>query len=75
MHVGYGIDNPRGVDLAATQIRRNQTYFATLLHDWSEAVQIGLEIDYRRTDYTEFTPGVFLDADSLVLGTRFLWRF
>ncbi len=75
VHVGYGIDAPNKNDLAPTQIRRNQTYFANFVWDLSKAVQLGLEVDYRKTDYTEFQPNVFLDSDAAIVATRFLWRF
>jgi hypothetical protein len=75
LHVGYGIDDPRDGDLATTQIRRNETYFANLVWDLSKAVQLGLEIDYRKTDYTRFQPNAFLDSDAVIIATRFLWRF
>lgn len=39
------------------------------------ATQLGLEVDYRKTDYTEFQPNVFLDSDAVTIATRFLWRF
>ncbi len=75
IHVGYGIDNPRAGDLAPTQIRRNQTYFMNWVWDVSKAVQLGLEVDYRQTDYTQFAPNAFLDSDAVVVATRFLWKF
>ncbi|MAT72376.1 MAG: hypothetical protein CMJ58_22970 [Planctomycetaceae bacterium] len=75
VHVGYGIDAPNQNDLAATQIRRNQTYFVNWVWDLSKAVQLGLEVDYRKTNYTEFQPNVFLDNDAVTIATRFLWRF
>lgn len=75
VHCGYGIDNPRDSDLADTQIRRNQTYFCNLVWDLSKVVQLGLQIDYRKTDYTEFEPDAFLDSDAVIIASRFLWRF
>lgn len=75
LHLGYGLDDPRDSDLAVTQIRRNRTFFSTLIWDCSKSVQISLEVDFRRTDYTQFQPNAFLDADSVVIGTRFLWRY
>lgn len=75
LHVGYGIDDPNDKDLAPTQIRRNQTYFANFVWDLSKVVQLGLEVDYRKTDYTQFLPNAFLDSDAVIVATRFLWRF
>ena len=75
VHVGYGIDDPRDGDLAATQIRRNQSYFVNLVWDLSKTVQLGLEVDYRKTDYTQFLPNAFLDSDAVIVACRFLWRF
>lgn len=75
VHVGYGIDDPQDSDLAPTQILRNQTYFCNFVWDLSKAVQLGLQVDYRKTDYTQFQPNAFLDADGVIIGSRFLWRF
>lgn len=75
VHVGYGIDDPRDSDLAPTQIRRNQTYFCNFVWDLSKAVQLSLEVDYRKTDYTQFQPNAFLDSDAVIVASRFLWRF
>jgi hypothetical protein len=41
----------------------------------SKAVQLGLQVDYRKTDYTQFQPNALLDADGVIIGSRFLWRF
>jgi hypothetical protein len=71
LHCGYGIDNPVASDLAAGQIASNQTFFNTLLWDLSKTVQIGLEVDYRKTNYVS----PLLDADGVLVMTQFLWRF
>jgi hypothetical protein len=71
LHCGYGIDNPVASDLADGQIACNQTFFNTLLWDLSKTFQIGLEVDYRKTDY--ISP--LKDADGLLVMTQFLWRF
>lgn len=70
LHAGYGIDAPVRRDLAASQVARNQTYFANLVFDASKAVQVSFEVDYRKTDYTAFR-----DADGVVFVSQFLWRF
>jgi hypothetical protein len=75
VHLGYGIDASRDGDLAPTQIRRNQTYFVNFVWDLSRAVQLGLEVDYRETDYTQFLPNAFLDSDAVIIASRLLWRF
>jgi hypothetical protein len=75
LHCGYGIDQPDADELAVTQIVRNQTYFANFVYDVNKNVQLGLEIDYRLTDFTEFQPNVFLDAEGAIIATRFLWKF
>ena len=75
VHVGYGIDQPQESDLAPSQIRSNQTYFMNWVWDLSKAVQLGLEVDYRETEYTEFAPNTFLDSDAVVIATRFLWKY
>jgi hypothetical protein len=75
VHVGYGVDDPRDADLAITQIRRNQTVFTNLVWDLSTAVQLRLQVDYGKTEYTQFLPNAFLDSDAVVIASRFLWRF
>lgn len=75
VHVGYGADNPRASDLAPTQIRRNQTYFVNFVWDVTRSVQLGLELDYRKTDFFQFAPNAFLDNEGFILGNRFLMKF
>ncbi len=75
VHSGYGIDNPLDRDLAVTQINRNETYFVNFVYDFSPTVQLGLEVDYRRTDYTQFQQDALLDSDALIVASRFLWSF
>ncbi len=57
LHCGYGIDDPFNIDLAAGQITSNQTFFNTLLWDFSKTFQVGLEFDYRKTDYCSALAG------------------
>ena len=71
LHCGYGIDNPVASDLAPGQIASNQTFFSTVLWDLSKTFQIGLEADYRKTNYI----APLKDADGVVVMTQFLWRF
>ena len=75
IHAGYGIDDPRDSDLAPTQIRRNQTYYANCIWDLSKVVQLGLQVDYRMTDYTRFLPNAFRDSEALIVATQFRWKF
>jgi hypothetical protein len=70
LHGGYGIDAPLRQDLAATQIARNQTYFANLVWDAAKGFQISGQVEYRKTDYVTFR-----SADGVVFTTQFLWRF
>lgn len=74
-HAGYGIDDPRDSDLAPIQMLRNESFYATLIWDISKSLQLGLEIDYRKTSYTKFLPNAFLDADAVVFGSKLQWRF
>jgi hypothetical protein len=71
LHCGYGIDDPLENDLAAGQIASNQTFFNTLYYDFSKSYQIGVEVDYRKTNYV--APA--LDANGFLFMTQFLWRF
>ena len=61
--VGYGIDDPRDVDLAADQRSRNQVYFATFLWDVTDSFQVGLEYSRWETDYV--APSVNNQADAV----------
>jgi hypothetical protein len=70
LHAGYGIDAPIVRDLAATQIERNQSYFANLVWDASKAFQVSFQVDYRKTDYRALR-----NADGVVVLSQFLWRF
>lgn len=70
VHAGYGVDAPVAGDLAASQIRRNQTYYASAFWDVTKTVQVSCEVDYRRTDYVSFR-----SADGVTFLTQFLWRF
>lgn len=74
-HVGYGVDDPRDRQLTATQIRRNQTFFTNFVWDLSKSLQLGFEVDYRKTDFTQFQPNALLDSDAVIAATRLLWRF
>lgn len=71
LHCGYGIDDPINDDLASGQVASNQTFFNTLLWDLSKTVQIGLEVDHRRTNYV----APLKDSDAILVMTQFLWRF
>ena len=41
------------------------------MYDFSKTVQIGFEVDYRKTNYTS----PLLDSDAVLFMTQFLWRF
>jgi hypothetical protein len=75
IHAGFGVDDPRDSDLAVTQIRRNQTCFCNFVWDLSKVVQLGLQVDYRKTDFTQFQPNALPDSDAVIIASRFLWRF
>jgi hypothetical protein len=70
LHGGYGIDAPTRGDLTATQFARNQTYYANLVWDASQTVQVSFEVDYRKTDYIAFP-----NAEGVVFMTQMLWKF
>lgn len=71
IHCGYGIDNPYAKDLAPGQIASNQTFFNTVMWDVNKTIQVGFEVDYRKTNY--ISP--LNDVDGLLFMTQFLWRF
>lgn len=52
--VGYGIDQPTLADLFGlvdVMRSRNEVYYATVLWDVTSRFNVGLEVDYRATDY------------------------
>lgn len=69
-HTGYGIDAPIVRDLAPSQFARNQTFFNTVVWDVNRNFQIGLEVDYRMTDYIKY-----LNASGVNFMTQFLCKF
>lgn len=71
VHCGYGIDNPSDSDLADGQITSNQTSFNALVWDLNNSVQVGLEVDYRKTQYVS----PLKDAEAVLVMTQFQWRF
>jgi hypothetical protein len=71
VHAGYGLDDPDDQDVALIQIPHNQTAFATLYWELSKILQLGVEVEYRKTDF--FQP--LLSADGLIFMSQMLWRF
>ena len=51
-HIGYGVDDPLGGDLAPGQPVRNDTFFANLIWDVSKYFRVAEEFTYRKTAYT-----------------------
>ncbi len=49
--VGYGIDAPLEEDLAPFNRARNEYYFGAVFYDVTRFLNIGAEVDYRRTAY------------------------
>lgn len=70
VHLGYGLEVPDGETLGPKGISRNETYYTTMVWDVSERFQIGLEADYRQTDYVTLAGG-----QGAVLISQLLWRF
>jgi hypothetical protein len=71
LHGGYGIDDPNDDDLAILQIPKNQTGYGVLYWEVSRILQLGLEVEYRKTNF--FPP--LLTADGMIFMTQFLFRF
>jgi hypothetical protein len=69
-HVGYGIDDPLDNDLSPGAPVRNETYFANLIWDPTKHLRIGVELTYRRTEYT-----VFRNNDGLGFQTQVQLKF
>jgi len=75
VHLGYGIDDPSDSDLSNTQRRRNETLFTHFAWDVTPRLLFGIQVDYRKTTYTQFLPNAFLDGESFLIGTRVRWSF
>jgi len=43
--------------------------------DLSKVMQRALEVDYRKTDYTQILPNAFFEIDDVLMATRILWWF
>lgn len=69
-HVGYGIDDPIDRDLNPLQITRNDTYFANLIWNVNNHIQVGCEAAYRKTAYV-----TFLNNEGFGFMTQFQWKF
>lgn len=71
---GYGIDHPLFEDMLPTSrtVRtRNECYYATLFWNITERFDVGLEVDYRATDYMNLPtfdlPGMRLIEDNYAM--------
>jgi hypothetical protein len=69
-HVGYGIDDPLDSDLSPGAPVRNETYFANLIWDPTKHFRFGVELTYRRTEYT-----LFRNNDGLGFQTQVQLKF
>jgi hypothetical protein len=52
VHAGYGIDDPLDGDLNPGSPVRNETYFTNLIWDPTKHIRVGVQANYRRTEYT-----------------------
>ena len=69
-HFGYGIDDPRDVDVHPTGRIKNETYFANAIWDVNSTFRIGTELAWRETAYS-----VLPDNDGVGFHTQFQWSF
>jgi len=69
-HVGYGIDDPRDVDMGPIGPIRNETCYVTTIWDVTKAFRIGFQASYLRTTYA-----VPSDVEGFIFHTQFLWKF
>ena len=68
MSLGYGLDDPvnddvEGIDLNDRQFTKSETYFLNTWYSLTNAVKVGLEIQYKETER-------FSDTNN---GMRFTW--
>ncbi|MFV1966557.1 MAG: hypothetical protein ACC628_14120 [Pirellulaceae bacterium] len=69
-HLGYGVDDPRNADVAATGRIRNETYFANLIWDVNSTFRIAAEATWRDTTYNTLR-----DNEGAGFHTQFQWAF
>ncbi len=70
-HFGYGTDDPIDDTLSAGQPTRNQLFFANILCDVTENLEVGFELSHWETSYTAPVP----DNDAVVYHTRVRLKF
>jgi hypothetical protein len=72
LHMGYGIDAASRDDLPDTPgaISSNSAYYGCLFWDITPALQYGLQVDYRETDYVVLT-----DNSGWIVYNQFALRF
>jgi hypothetical protein len=69
-HWRGGVDNPIDRDLAASQITRNETFFANLIWDVTKQLRVGFEFTWRQTNYL-----VLPDNQGTGYHTQVQWAF
>lgn len=69
-HWGYGVDDPLDRDLAAGQVRYNDTIFANVLWDVTQSFRLGFEFTYRESEYVAL-PG----NEGFGLHSQMQWKF
>lgn len=70
-HFGYGIDDPLDSDLTVAQSRRNQFYFANILWDVTQSLDLGFDVSHWDTDYMP----PLRDNSAMVYNTRVRIKF
>jgi hypothetical protein len=72
LHMGYGIDAALRRDLPASAgaIARNSAYYGCLFWDITPALQYGVQVDYRETDFA-----VLNDNSGWIVYNQFALRF
>jgi hypothetical protein len=70
LHTGYGVEAPVRGDLGPTGIAKNETFFTSMFWDVTKATQLGLQVEYRRTDFVGLA-----DNNGLVFYCQLLLRF
>ena len=69
-HIGYGIDDPRDIDIGPIGPVRNETFYVNTIWDVTKAFRVAFQASYLRTTYA-----VPADVEGFIFHTQFMWKF
>lgn len=71
VHSSYDIDSPLQIPGDTFSLTQNQTFFTNVVWKWSKNIQIGNQVDNRKTNYRS----PVLDATGSIFYSEFQWKF